>query len=132
VASCRSVDPGIRVTVHGSSDPWATESFAPVQPAVGDGVDGVVASCWDPPAGSRRIKDLRALAAPGAEVGADLRLDRGWPPDETTERRLQEYLLSGMTELHLPPRPARPSGLATMRRVIETTSELAARAGPPR
>jgi hypothetical protein len=63
VARCRSVDPSIRITVHGSSDPWATGSFATVQPAVGEGVDAVVASCWDPPAGSRRIKDLRALAA---------------------------------------------------------------------
>jgi hypothetical protein len=129
VARCRSVDPGIRITVHGSSDPWATGSFATVQPAPGEGVDGVVASCWDPPAGGRRIKDLRALAAPGTEVGAYLRLDRGWPPDETTERRLQEYLLSGMTELHLYHLGLLGhQGLATMRRVIETTSELAARA----
>jgi hypothetical protein len=62
-------------------------------------------------------------------VGAYLRLDRGWPPDETTERRLQEYLLSGMTELHLYHLGLLGhQGLATMRRVIETTSELAARA----
>jgi hypothetical protein len=129
VARCRSVDPSIRITVHGSSDPWATGSFATVQPALGEGVDGVVASCWDPPAGSRRIKDLRTLAGPGTEVGAYLRLDRGWPGDETTDRRLQEYLLSGMTELHLYHLGLLGhQGIATMRRVIETTSELGARA----
>jgi hypothetical protein len=129
VARCRSVDPSIRITVHGSSDPWATGSFATVRPAVGEGVDGVVASCWEPPAGGRRIKDLRALAAPGTEVGAYLRLDRGWPADETTGRRLQEYLTAGMTELHLYHLGLLGhQGLATMGRVIETTSELGARA----
>jgi hypothetical protein len=129
VARCRSVDPSIRITVHGSSDPWATGSFATLQPAAGDGVDGVVASCWDPPAGSRRIRDLRSLAAPGTEVGAYLRLDRGWPADATTDRRLQEYLTSGMTELHLYHLGLLGhQGLATMRRVIETTRALAARA----
>ena len=129
VDRCRSVDPGIRITVHGSSDPWATGSFATVQPAVGDGVDGVVASCWDPPAGSRRIKDLRTLAAPGTEVGAYLRLDRGWPSDETTDGRLQEYLLSGMTELHLYHLGLLGHrGIATMGRVIETARKLGARA----
>jgi hypothetical protein len=49
VARCQSVDPNIRITVHGSDDPWATGSFATLQPAVGEGIDGVVASCWDPP-----------------------------------------------------------------------------------
>lgn len=129
VASCRSVDPGVRITVHGSSDPWATGSFATLQPAVGDGVDGAVASCWDPPAGSRGIKDLRALAAPGTDVGAYLRLDRGWPADETTDRHLQAYLASGMAELHLYHLGLLGhQGIETMRRVIETTSELGARA----
>lgn len=126
-AGCRSVDPGVRITVHASGDPWATGSFATVQPAVGDRVDAVVASCWDPPAGGGRIKDLRALAAPGTEVGAYLRLDRGWPADETTERRLQDYLTSGMTELHLYHLGLLGrQGLAAMGRVVETASELPA------
>jgi hypothetical protein len=131
VARCRQIELRVRITVHGSSDPWATGSFATLQPGVGEGVDGVVASCWDPPAGSRRIKDLRALAAPGTDVGAYLRLDRGWPADETTDRRLQDYLTSGMSELHLYHLGLLShQGLATMRRVIDTTRELAARARP--
>jgi hypothetical protein len=125
VARCRSVDPSVRITVHGSSDPWATGSFATLQPAVDDGVDAVVASCWDPPAGSRRIKDLRTLAAPGTDVGACLRLDRGWPADQMTDRRLQEYLMSGMTELHLYHLGLLGhQGIETMRRVIDTTRGL--------
>jgi hypothetical protein len=125
VGRCRSVDPSVRITVHGSSDPWATGSFATVQPAVGDGVDGVVASCWDPPAGSRRLKDLRVLAAPSTDVGAYLRLDRDWPAGETTNRRLQEYLMSGMAELHLYHLGLLGhQGIETMRRVIDTTREL--------
>jgi hypothetical protein len=128
VARCRQIEPRVRITVHGSSDPWATGSFATLQPAVGEGIDGVVASCWDPPAGSRRIKDLHALAAPGTEVGAYLRLDFGWPGDETTDRRLQDYLTSGMSELHLYHLGLLGhQGLATMRRVIDTTRALAAR-----
>ncbi len=87
----------------------------------------MVASCWDPPAGSRRIKGLRSLAAPGAEVGAYLRLDRGWPADETTDRRLQEYLMSGMTELHLyHVGLLGHQGIAAMSRVIQTTRDLGA------
>jgi hypothetical protein len=131
VARCRQIEPRVRITVHGSSDPWATGSFATMQPGVGEGVDGVVASCWDPPTGSRRIKDLRALAAPGTDVGAYLRLDRGWPADETTDRRLQDYLTSGMSELHLYHLGLLGhQGIATMRRVIDTTRQLAARARP--
>lgn len=48
VAASRSETPHVRVTVHGSADPWATGSFATVAPVAGDGLDAVVASCWDP------------------------------------------------------------------------------------
>src|SRR5215218_3803204 len=89
VARCRSVDPSVRITVHGSDEPWATGSFATLQPAVGEGIDGVVATCWDPAAGGRRISGLRALAGLGTDVGAYLLLDRGWAAGELTDRRLQ-------------------------------------------
>jgi hypothetical protein len=129
-ASCRSVAPGVRITVHGSSDVWATGSFATVQPAVGKDVDAVVASCWDPEAGGHRIGGLRALVAPGTDVGAYLRLDRGWPAGDATDRRLQEYLASGMDELHLYHLGLLDAhGLATMRHVVETTRRLAAQRG---
>jgi hypothetical protein len=129
VARCRSVDPNLRITVHGSDDPWATGSFATLQPAVGEGIDGVVASCWDPAAGGRRIRGLRTLAGPGIDVGAYLRLDRGWQPGELTDRRLQEYLTSGLSELHLYHLGLLgQQGLARLRAVIDRTTALAARA----
>jgi hypothetical protein len=129
VARCRSVDPNVRITVHGSDDPWATGSFATLQPAVGEGIDGVVATCWDPAAGGRRISGLRALVGPGVDVGAYLRLDRGWTAGELTDRRLQEYLTSGMSELHLYHLGLLGRrGLATLRAVIDRTRELASRA----
>jgi hypothetical protein len=127
VARCRSVAPNVRITVHGSDDSWATGSFATLQPAVGEGIDGVVATCWDPAAGGRRISGLRALAGPGTEVGAYLRLDRGWPVGELTDRRLQEYLAEGMTELHLYHLGLLgQQGLAAMRDVIDATRAIAA------
>ena len=129
VARCRSVNPDVRITVHGSDDPWATGSFATLQPAVGEGIDGVVASCWDPAAGGQRISGLRALAGPGTDVGAYLRLDRGWPAGELTDRRLEEYLTSGMSELHLYHLGLLgQQGLATLRAVIDRTTALASRA----
>lgn len=45
-----------------------------------------------------------------------------------TDRRLQEYLASGMVELHLYHLGLLGrQGIETMRRVIDTTSELGAR-----
>jgi hypothetical protein len=130
-ASCRSVAPGVRITVHGSSDVWATGSFATVQPAVGEDVDAVVASCWDPEAAGHRISGLRALVAPGTDVGAYLRLDRGWPAGDATDRRLREYLASGMAELHLYHLGLLDTqGLATMRHVVDATRRLAAQQRP--
>ncbi len=131
VTGARSVDPSVRITVHGSSDPWATGSFATLQPAVGDGIDAAVASCWDATAGGRRVGDLRALAPPVIDIGAYLRLDRDWAAGETTDRRLEEYLTAGMTELHLYHLGLLSrQGLATMRNVIERTRQLTAPKGP--
>jgi hypothetical protein len=128
VARCRSVDPNVQITLHGSDDPWATGSFATLQPALGEGIDGVVASCWDPTAGGQRISGLRALAGPGTEVGAYLRLDRGWSAGELTDRRLQEYLTSGMSELHLYHLGLLgQQGLATLRAIVDKTKALASR-----
>ena len=127
VGGARSVDPDVRMTVHGSADPWATGSFATLQPAVGDGVDTVVASCWDVATGSRRIGDLRALAPSAVRIGAYLRLDRDWGAGGTSDERLRQYLSAGMSELHLYHLGLLGrQGLAAMRTVIETTQQLTA------
>jgi hypothetical protein len=125
VAAVRAADADLRVTVHGSDDPWSTGSFATVQPALGAGIDSVVASCWDVTAGGGRIRGLRALA-PDVEVGAYLRLDRDWEGGEATDRRLADYLEAGMSELHLYHLGllGRP-GLAAMRAVVARARRLA-------
>lgn len=127
VASARSLNPDVRITVHGSSDPWATGSFSTLQPAVGAGIDAIVASCWDPVAGAGLIRDLHAMAEPSTQVGAYIRLDRGWPPGDMTERRLQEYLRAGLSELHLYHLGLLgQQGLANLRGVLDTINRLVA------
>jgi hypothetical protein len=126
VVGARSIRPDARVAVHGSSDRWATGSFATLQPDVGDGIAAVVASCWDADGGSRRIEELRVLAPSGIEIGAYLRLDRDWDPGDATDRRLQEYLASGMTELHLYHLGLLGRhGLEVLRNVIARATQLA-------
>jgi hypothetical protein len=125
VGRARAVAPDTRVTLHASADPWATGSFATVRPALGDGVDAVVASCWDVAGGAGRIRGLRELPA-DVEVGAYLRLDRDWSDGETTGTRLREYLDAGMHELHLYHLGLLGrEGLQTLQRVVTRTRELA-------
>src|SRR4051794_38453925 len=93
--------PDMRITLHGSADLWATGSFATVRPALGDGVDAVVASCWDVASGATRIGALHQLMSADVDVGAYLRLDRDWSEGGTTGTRLREYIETGMDELHL-------------------------------
>ena len=131
VARIRSLDPGTRITVHGSGDPWATGSFSTVHPALGDDIDGVGASCWDPAAGLDRIRELRALASAGTAIGAYVRLDRGWPPGDVTNRRLLDYLDAGMSELHLYHLGLLGrAGLENLGGVADTTRTLSRQASP--
>jgi hypothetical protein len=126
VGRARAVAPGTRVTLHGSADPWATGSFATVRPALGDGIDAVVASCWDLAAGVGRIRSLRELVPADVEVGAYLRLDRDWSEGGTTGTRLREYLDAGMHELHLYHLGLLGrEGLQTLHHVVARTRELA-------
>jgi hypothetical protein len=126
VGRARAVAPDARVTLHGSADPWATGSFATIRPALGDGVDAVVASCWDVAAGVDRIRSVREVVPADVEVGAYLRLDRDWNEGGTTGTRLREYLDAGMHELHLYHLGLLGrEGLQTLQRVVTRTRELA-------
>jgi hypothetical protein len=130
VSECNAVAPDARITVHGSADPLATGSFATLQPAVGAGVHAVVANCWEPAAGARRIGELHSLSTRGTAVGAYLRLDRGWAAGETTQQRLEEYLTAGLTELHLYHLGLLGrQGLEDLRGVVDTTRQLAVATG---
>jgi hypothetical protein len=125
VGRARAVAPDTRVTLHGSAEPWATGSFATVRPALGDGIDAVVASCWDVAGGAGRIRGLRELVPADVEVGAYLRLDRDWSEGGTTGTRLREYLDAGMRELHLYHLGLLGrAGLQTLQRVVARTAEL--------
>ncbi len=104
LAECRdvvdSLAPGTRVTVHASSDPWSTGSFAYVGgPGALEGVDVVVALGWSDLLRDRRLADLRALAG-STTLGVYLRLDRGWP-GEFLDEALEHLRLAGVEELHL-------------------------------
>lgn len=130
VTECRAVAPDARISVHGSADPWATGSFPTLQPAIGAGVDAVVANCWQPAAGAAGIAELSALTTRDTAVGAYLRLDREWAAGEATQQRLQEYLAAGLTELHLYHLGLLGrQGLEDLRGVVDTTRRLAAEAG---
>ncbi len=130
VGRARAVAPGTRLTLHGSADPWATGSFATVRPALGHGVDAVVASCWDVGAGAGSIRGLRELVPAEVEVGGYLRLDRDWSESETTGARLREYLDAGMRELHLYHLGLLGrEGLQSLHRVVDRTRHLAESAG---
>jgi hypothetical protein len=126
VDRARAVAPNTRITLHGSADPWATGSFATVRPALGDGVDAVVASCWDVAGGAGGIRRLRQLVPPDVDVGGYLRLDRDWSEDGTTGTRLREYIDAGMDELHLYHLGLLGrEGLQTLHSVVDRTRYLA-------
>jgi hypothetical protein len=126
VDRARAVAPDTRVTLHGSSDPWATGSFATVRPALGEGVDAVVASCWDVAAGAGGIGGLRQLVPPDVDVGGYLRLDQDWSEDGTRDIRLREYIDAGMNELHLYHLGLLGrQGLQTLHSVVDRSRQLA-------
>lgn len=101
IDTSRSAARPLTTIVHGSNDRWATGSFSTLQPRVGEGVDTVVANCWDVKAGEERIRALRRLALPSTDVGAYLRLNSDWESGDTADRLLAGYLAAGASELHL-------------------------------
>jgi hypothetical protein len=104
--------PGLRLTLHGSADPWAAGAFATVAGGLGAGFDALVAPCWEPgPGGAAELRALRATAeersgaagGPRARVGGYLLADpAGWGPDAAArDARLDGYLAAGLEEAHL-------------------------------
>ncbi|MFE0458309.1 hypothetical protein ACFW1A_03485 [Kitasatospora sp. NPDC058965] len=103
-AQARAVDPGLRLVLHASPDPWATGPFATVAAAAAGTTgpaDALVASCWQPgPTGTASLRGLRATAGPGTRVGGYLLADASWDAGDTAER-VAAYRDAGMDELHL-------------------------------
>jgi hypothetical protein len=97
----RDVQPHARITVHASARRWATGSFPalgaePWSPSIG----AVVSNAWESAWAEDELLALAGLVDGRAEVGAYLRLDRGWN-DDGNEETLRRYVRAGATELHL-------------------------------
>ncbi len=102
VERIRAVKPGALITLHGSGRRWATGSF----PAVRDD-DGLatlttlVANCWDPSSADGELRALASLARGQSNLGAYLRMDRGWSDDAVSGEKVKRYAKAGANELHL-------------------------------
>ena len=127
-ARIKQSNPKLRVTVHGSTDPWATGSFATLAPAVGDGVDTVIASCFAAEHGADGVAALHALSGTdGPSVGAIVRPSEDWSDEAVLRERLAAMHEAGMEELHLYHLGlVGEHGLGIMRRMV--TAFLTARA----
>jgi hypothetical protein len=117
-----AITPATKVTVHTSTRPWATGSF----PTLGDvrdlsGVSSVVANCWSPSTADSELRSLRDTVPQQLDVGAYLRLDRGWSNEPLVTATLRRYAEYGVSELHLYHLGMlSQAGLAHARTVIET------------
>jgi hypothetical protein len=97
-----AVKPAAKIAVHTSARRWATGSF----PALGDasdlsGVSSVVANGWSPSSADTELRSLRKAVPPRLNVGAYLRLDRGWSNEPLVTATLRRYADYGVSELHL-------------------------------
>jgi hypothetical protein len=116
----------VEVTVHTSPDRWSTGAF----PASGEtgsfaGVTRVVANCWDGLHAAKELSSLALVVGDRCALGAYLRLDRGWD-ESSVESTIDEYVRSGMTELHLYHLGLLSrAGLDTARRVVKAGHERA-------
>jgi len=102
VERIHELQPGAAITLHTSANIWATGSF----PTTGDvetltGVAATVARCWDALSGEEELRALNALVNGANNVGAYLRMDRGWSDESTLTKRIHRYVETGMNELHL-------------------------------
>ena len=97
----RDLQPGARVTIHASARRWATGSFPALsaQPW-STSISAVVSNAWESVWAEDELIALAGVVDGRAEVGAYLRLDRGWR-DEDIDDTLRRYVRAGATELHL-------------------------------
>jgi hypothetical protein len=102
----RGAQPGLRVTVHGSPDPWATGSFATLAPNPGDGVDAAVTNCFEAGRSAEAVAALRALLDGAGQqgmpsIGGIVRPTGEWADEAVLRDRLARMQEAGMEELHL-------------------------------
>ncbi len=97
----RDVQPEATVTIHASARRWATGSFPALnaQPW-STSITAVVSNAWESVWAEDELLALAGVVDGRAQVGAYLRLDRGWS-DEDIDETLRRYVRAGATELHL-------------------------------
>ena len=101
IARVRDVQPEATVTIHASARRWATGSFPALnaQPWSRT-ISAVVSNAWEPVWAEDELLALSGVVDGRAEIGAYVRLDRGWSDDDIDET-LQRFVRAGATELHL-------------------------------
>jgi hypothetical protein len=93
--AARQVNAEATITLHTSSSPWATGSFAASTEETLALINCAVANCWDE---SLAPDELARLEPMTSSLGAYLRLDRDWA---RSDRILATYAGIGVRELHL-------------------------------
>lgn len=98
-AAAIAAAPGLRVTLHGDPDPWATGALPGLTPRAGEDADTVVVQCWQVGAESvRRVARTRELLGPAARIGAYVTV---LPPAEDVTAHVRALAGAGADELHL-------------------------------
>jgi hypothetical protein len=97
----RGVRPEATITLHASARRWATGSFPALnaQPW-STSIDAVVSNAWESTWAEDELLGLSSVVDGRAQIGAYLRLDRGWS-DGDIDVTLRRYVHAGATELHL-------------------------------
>jgi hypothetical protein len=115
-----------KITLHASGSGWATGSFSAY--GAGDAslvVDTVAANCWNPSTSEQELASLGDLVGDACDLGAYVRLDRGWSDETEARRRLDTYRDAGMTQLHLYHLGLLSApGLETARRVARLSADF--------
>lgn len=96
--------PGMRVTLHGDPDPWATGPLPGLTQAAVKAADAVVVQCWQPgEAALRRVTRTRELVGAEARVGGFVTvLPPAIPtPDDDLVEHVRALAAAGADELHL-------------------------------
>jgi hypothetical protein len=101
IGRVRDAQPEATIKVHASARRWATGSFPALnaQPW-STSITTVVSNAWESVGAEDELLALAGVVDGRAEVGAYLRLDRGWS-DDGIDETLHRYVRAGATELHL-------------------------------
>jgi hypothetical protein len=102
VERAHAVQPAAKVTAHVAAGRWATGSFSAAGPSHAlSALTTAVANCWDPVQADAELRGLAERLPTATNLGAYVRVDRGWSGDAHTDEVMGRYVESGVSELHL-------------------------------